>query len=75
MITIEVNCCGLSYLVKGGSRNCGNNKEIDLKLNTNLFLFYLQSTNTYCNVFKKVKSEQYIRFSITNKLIYVQLNE
>ena len=41
IITIEVNCCCLSYLVKRGTRS------YDLKLNTNLFLFYLKSTNSY----------------------------
>ena len=44
IITIEVNSCCLSYLLKGGTRSCVNNKkkDIDLKLNTGLFLFYLQ---------------------------------
>ena len=34
IITNETNCCCLSELVKGGTRNCVNNEEIDLKLNS-----------------------------------------
>ena len=47
IIIIKANCCRLSQIVKVGTQNCANNKEIDLKLNTNLYLFYLQSTNSY----------------------------
>ena len=36
-----------------------NNKEIDLKLNTNLFLFCLQSTNSYFYVFNGITTQQY----------------
>ena len=40
--SVKPNCCCFSQIDKGGTRNCVNTKEIDLKLNTNLFLFYLQ---------------------------------
>ena len=37
-------------MVKGGTHNCVNNKEIDSKLKTNLFLFYLHSNTILINV-------------------------
>ena len=37
IIKIKTNSCCLSQIVKGGTRICVNKKEIDLKLNTNLY--------------------------------------
>ena len=40
-----------------------NDEGIDLKLNTNLFLFYLQSTYLYFKSFKKAKNITILYFS------------
>ena len=42
--------------MKGGTGNSANNKELIQNVNTNLFLFYLPTTNLFFNVFKRVKT-------------------
>ena len=58
----EQNHCCLHEVVYSATRNCVNNKNIDLKLKTNLFLFYLQSTSSYFKRFLKLKTLQYLYF-------------
>ena len=46
----QSNCCCLQKVLNSGTQNYAINKEFELKLNTKLFLFYLQST---CSYFKR----------------------
>ena len=56
IITIKANCCCLSQIVKVGTRNCVNNKEIDLKLDTYIILIFICNLQTHIfNVFKGLK--------------------
>ena len=66
-VTKKRNCCCLHQVVNSEAQKCRNNKEFEIKLNTNLFLFYLQTTSSYIKRFEKVKKILLLCHVITAK--------